>query len=491
MASQFVRSTPPSIENAQIEIAAPAANLVYKPAPLARSTGFISAIGFGVKARYRSFAILGLESLWLFVTSLVLVILAYRSMGDMPPLQFVAQQAVMLAALYLGVFYMMDLYNFELMTTRRALLLNLVQSLGILCVIFGILEFTTDLLVLNTHQILFQLALVTVFVVAARSVVDRLTRFRRPLFEFAILGAPEMARQIASEAKFKDLGLSFQWVGDNVRGAVGNLARMRDSRSSVRRVLVDPACFSEQESAEFFLNCRRMGVEVEDLATFRERAFGKAALGPDLIHDVALFPPSGSKLGSASRRAIDILLSFWGLILTAPIAALVSIAIKCDSPGPILFTQERVGKNGKTFRMFKFRSMYLEPKFVQGYEWTTHANDPRITRVGALLRKLHLDELPQLLNVLRGDMSLVGPRPFHREHVAHLQNKLPYFKLRELVTPGITGWAQIRCDYSASVENYEEVLARDLYYVKHAGILFDLLILFDTIRIVIWRRGSR
>src|SRR5260370_38148652 len=144
------------------------------------------------------------------------------------------------------------------------------------------------------------------------------------------------------------------------------------------------------------------------------------------------------------------------------------LAIKCDSSGPTVYRQERVGENGRLFTMYKFRSMHVEKAVPDVVSlWSTAHADPRGTRVGKILRGLHLDELPQLINVIRGEMSLVGPRPFHPLHVAELEATLPHFVLRHLVKPAITGWAQIRCDYSASGENRGEGFERDLYYAKH------------------------
>ena len=177
-------------------------------------------------------------------------------------------------------------------------------------------------------------------------------------------------------------------------------------------------------------------------------------------------------------------------MIALPVGILLAIAIKCDSAGPVFFTQERIGKNGRRFPMFKFRSMLQNIAVASGPAWTTHAHDPRVTRVGAVMRLFHLDELPQLVNVLRGEMSLVGPRPFHPEHCAKLDIS-PFFRLRQLVPPGITGWAQIRCNYAASVNDHAEVLARDLFYVKHAGLFFDLFVIFDTIRVCLWQKGAR
>ena len=194
----------------------------------------------------------------------------------------------------------------------------------------------------------------------------------------------------------------------------------------------------------------------------------------------------------AVRRSRDVVLACFALILTLPVTLLTMLAVKCDSPGPAIYAQVRIGENGRPFTMFKFRSMYQEKVLPDhASSWSTENADPRVTRIGKIMRELHLDELPQLINVIRGEMSLVGPRPFHPLQVAELEATLPHYGLRHLVKPGITGWAQVRCDYAASVENRSEVFARDLYYVKNASFLFDFQIMLETVRICVWRRQAR
>jgi len=239
------------------------------------------------------------------------------------------------------------------------------------------------------------------------------------------------------------------------------------------------------------LNCKLSGIEVLDAPSFFERITGKL-----LIEDIN---PSwfifchGFNITPVLlllKRLVDICCSVIGLALSLPFAPLVMLAIKLDSPGPILFRQERVGQGDKPFVLYKLRTMRQDAEQGTGAVWAAMA-DPRVTRLGRFLRKSRIDEIPQLINVLQGDMSLVGPRPERPEFVGELKKIIPYYSERHFVKPGVTGWAQVRYPYGASVEDALEKLRYDLYYIKNISLLFDLLIILKTIRVVLLRKGSR
>jgi exopolysaccharide biosynthesis polyprenyl glycosylphosphotransferase len=179
-----------------------------------------------------------------------------------------------------------------------------------------------------------------------------------------------------------------------------------------------------------------------------------------------------------------------GLILSAPVMAVAALSIKVDSPGPVLFRQARVGKDGKVFMLYKFRSMSVDAEQRTGPVWASE-DDPRITRVGRLLRKIRLDETPQMFNVLRGDMSFIGPRPERPVFVNQLKEQIPFYVLRFAVKPGITGWAQVKYPYGSTVEDALEKLQYDLYYIKNMSIFLDLLILLKSVQVVLFARGAR
>ncbi len=237
------------------------------------------------------------------------------------------------------------------------------------------------------------------------------------------------------------------------------------------------------------LECRLRGIRVEDWPTFYEKATGKilvSAVRPSWL----IFSDGFVKTPRTEivKRLFDITVSLSGLVLSLPVMILVAMAVKLESAGPILYRQPRLGRNGCVFILNKFRSMRQDAEKETGPVWTK-ARDPRITRVGAFLRRTRLDELPQLLNVLVGHMSFIGPRPERPEFVEELQKKIPYYMERLAVKPGITGWAQIRYTYGASIEDTVEKLQYDLYYIKNLSLFLDLLILLNTVQVVLFARG--
>jgi len=190
-----------------------------------------------------------------------------------------------------------------------------------------------------------------------------------------------------------------------------------------------------------------------------------------------------------ARRLLDIAISLPGLMVSLPIMVLTAIAIKIDSRGPVLYMQKRVGEHNRSFTIMKFRSMRTDAE-PDGPVWAEE-DDLRITRVGRVIRKLRVDELPQFINILRGEMTIVGPRPERPEFVEQLEREVPYYSQRHLVKPGLTGWAQIRYPYGASVEDAINKLQYDLYYIKNQSLLLDAITLFETTRIVLFGRGAR
>lgn len=238
------------------------------------------------------------------------------------------------------------------------------------------------------------------------------------------------------------------------------------------------------------LECRLQGIEVLDHTSYLERETGRVNL-QDLYPSWLIF--SGgfryNPLFRFSKRLFDLLVSGSFLILMLPLCLMTALLIKLDSPGPVFYRQERVGLNGRVFNLTKFRSMRTDAE-AGGPQWASQ-NDPRVTRIGAFLRKTRIDEIPQVLNVLRGDMSFVGPRPERPCFVEDLSRSIEYYSDRHRVKPGITGWAQVRAPYGASLEDAREKLTYDLYYMKHQSLMLDFLILLQTVRVVLFQEGAR
>jgi len=238
------------------------------------------------------------------------------------------------------------------------------------------------------------------------------------------------------------------------------------------------------------LDCRLKGVRVEEGASFSEYITGKLTV--ENLRPSSLIFTDGFKRSQfiqRAKRCVDIVSALMTALIFSPVAMIVSLAIFLDSKGPVLYRQERVGQDGRIFKLLKFRSMRTN---AEGEEpvWA-EVNDPRVTRVGKIIRKLRLDEIPQVVNVLKGEMSFVGPRPERPFFTEKLKQEIPFYSLRHYVKPGITGWAQICYPYGASKEDAVEKLRYDLYYIKHMSPVMDITILLETGKIVLLGKGSR
>lgn len=239
------------------------------------------------------------------------------------------------------------------------------------------------------------------------------------------------------------------------------------------------------------LECKLGGVQVTDFLTFYEREAQRVDL--DELQPSWLIYSDGFRRGllnQATKRAFDIVVSGAFLLLTLPLTIAAAIAVKLDSPGPVLYRQERVGLNGRLFSVMKFRSMRTDAESDGVPQWAA-AQDQRVTRVGNFLRRTRIDEIPQIFNVLKGDMSFVGPRPERPFFVKSLSSQIPFYNQRHRVKPGISGWAQINYPYGASVEDARAKLAYDLYYIKNGGLFLDIVTFLQTVRVVLWPDGVR
>lgn len=239
------------------------------------------------------------------------------------------------------------------------------------------------------------------------------------------------------------------------------------------------------------LQCKLNGVEVVDLPAFLERESGRIEL--DTVNASWLIFSDGFRQGRLKRwlkRSFDIAMSLLVLALTLPLMAATALLVGLEDGFPILYRQDRVGQGGQHFRLLKFRSMRRDAERDGVPRWA-QKNDDRVTRVGRFIRKVRLDELPQLWNVVRGDMSFVGPRPERPFFVAQLEAQIPYYAYRHIVKPGITGWAQVRYPYGASVEDAIQKLQYDFYYIKNNTLFLDVVILFQTLQVLVWNQGAR
>ena len=274
-----------------------------------------------------------------------------------------------------------------------------------------------------------------------------------------------------------------------ILGAIDDLSGVVDAYS-IRRIVIALADRRGQLPIDDLLRAKLAGVGVEDAATTYERMTGKI-LVDDLKPSWLIFSDGfgASRATRFAKRLVDFFGALLGTVLFAPVMLLTALAVRLDSPGPALYRQERVGENGRPFTLFKFRSMRTDAE--QGTPMWAQDGDARVTRVGRFIRLTRLDELPQFWNVLRGEMSFVGPRPERPFFVQQLALAIPFYMARHAVKPGVTGWAQVRYRYGASVEDALEKLRYDLYYIKHLSLVFDLTILIDTVKVMVSGKGAQ
>ena len=264
-------------------------------------------------------------------------------------------------------------------------------------------------------------------------------------------------------------------------------------RMNIDRIVVALDHELAQTQANEMVECRMNGVEVVDIVNFFEREAGKILV--DFVNNDWFVYASGFNVGNGaklSKRSVDIVTSFLLLMATWPImlATVMAIWIEDGIGAPIVFRQKRVGQSGRTFEVLKFRSMTVDAEGDGKAVWAT-ADDSRVTRVGQFIRKVRIDELPQIINVLAGDMAFIGPRPERPEFVEKLVEQIPYYQARHGVKPGITGWAQLSYPYGASVNDARQKLQYDLYYVKNHSLFLDLMILLNTVEVVLFGKGAR
>jgi sugar transferase (PEP-CTERM system associated) len=323
---------------------------------------------------------------------------------------------------------------------------------------------------------------------------------RQPLLRerVYVLGAGPRAQEVVNLIRSRsELGMDVVgWAGAMGNGSLtrdelGNAIEALRGNREVDRVIVSLTDRRGTMPVRELLALRLQNVKVEEAASLLEKVHGR--LEVDDLQPSWLIFSEGFRLNASlllARRLLSIVFSLALLILVLPFIPLIALAVRLTSPGPLLYRQQRVGKNGKVFNCYKFRTMRSDAEADTGPTWAGD-DDPRITPVGRFLRMMRLDEIPQLWNVLKGDMSFVGPRPERPEFVEWLSREIPYYHLRHFLRPGITGWAQICYEYGSSVEQAKEKLKYDLYYIKHLSVAFDLYIIFQTIKIVLFGRGAK
>ncbi len=403
-----------------------------------------------------------------------------------------------IAGMAILCFYYFDLYDFHRVLVPGEAYFRLFAGLGTLSFLLAGFGELFPSFMLGRQVYVAGLVILTLYLVSWRAIYTWMVGKRYLSERIYVLGAGPRASRLVDTLRSRS-GLGMEVVG--WAGAFGNGSLTRETLAGsleglrgagkVDRVVVALSDRRNLMPVRELLDLRMSGVRVDDAAALQEELSGRIEV-EDLSPSWLIFS-DGFRLKPGLLvvdRALSVAVSLCSLLLTLPLIPCIALAVKLSSPGPVFYRQRRVGRNGTQFDCYKFRTMRADAEADTGPTWADD-NDPRITRVGRFLRRARLDEIPQLWNVLRGDMSFVGPRPERPEFVEWLSREIPYYSLRHLVLPGITGWAQVNYPYGASLEESKEKLCYDLYYVKNMSIVFDLLIMFQTLKIVFLGRGSR
>jgi len=441
------------------------------------------------------------DALLLFLS--VVLAVAVLDRGQLLPLEIVAPDALLFALTMVALNTVVGLYQRNpgrtMAQTTARIALSLLLAVPVAWAIFTFLpraEVWND-----TLRIAVPLAFVSF--VAIRGIAAH--SGMAPMFTRRTLVLGTGAEAVGVEQSIGQLGRAVQFLGffpakkaETVHQVAAHriLAGGMDLVDAARRYRVDEIIVAVRERRggvlplRELLDCKLMGVRVMDLSSYYERAVGQLRL--DSLHASWLIFGDGFRQGilrGVVKRLFDIQASLALLVLAAPVMLATAVVIAVESGFPILYRQERVGQGGRLFNVIKFRSMRRDAELDGKPRWAV-SNDDRVTKTGRVIRKLRIDELPQLINVLRGDMSLVGPRPERPYFVDQLAREVPYYAVRHSVKPGITGWAQVRYHYSASLDDSVQKLQYDLYYVKNHTLFLDVVILFETVSVVVTGAGA-
>ncbi|HYU79388.1 MAG TPA: TIGR03013 family XrtA/PEP-CTERM system glycosyltransferase, partial [Vicinamibacterales bacterium] len=401
-------------------------------------------------------------------------------------------KALLIAVVAQGCMYYADLYDLRLLGERRELFTRLLHALASASLILAAIYFWFPALIIGRGVFVVAAVMVIALTIGWRLAFEWTSRRVRPSERLLLVGTSDAAISLATEMHSRRHELGVEIVGfidpdparvgspvlnPGVIGAIEDIPAIVRARQ-VDRVVVSLSDARGKLPMDKLLELRLDGVNFDHLASIYEEYTGKIAV-ENLRPSWLIFSQGFRKTRTltAAKRTLDVVVAGVGFVLTLPLMALVALAIKLTSPGGVFYHQRRVGQHGQVFVVHKFRSMREDAEAATGAVWASKEGDTRVTPIGGLLRRTRLDELPQLWNVLRGDMSFVGPRPERPEFVGSLTHQIPYYGQRHIVRPGITGWAQVKYTYGATAEDALQKLQYDLYYIKNLSIAFDLFII--------------
>jgi len=404
----------------------------------------------------------------------------------------------------LAAFYLFDLYDFLVMHDRRELVLRLIQALGLAWIVLALSFYTFPAVMLGRGVSLIALPIALTLMVLWRVSIHWFLGHPALGERILIVGSGNLAVEVAREvlnrpdAGYRIVGfvgtdadlLGKSLINPRVIGMTEELDEIV-KRENIDRIVVAMGERRGQLPTNKLLKLSLTGqINIEEGLSFYERITGRVSLNM-LRPSWLIFTGRGrqAKIAEVTRHFAHWLLALIGAILSLPIVLVTAVLIKLESKGPVFYRQERVGKNGRTFVLAKFRSMRVDAE-TAGPVWASK-KDNRTTRVGRVIRKIRVDEIPQFWNILKGEMSFVGPRPERPHFVAQLAEEIPFYEQRHLIAPGLTGWAQIKYPYGASIEDARQKLQYDLFYIKNHGLFLDAIIMFETIKIILFGRGAQ
>lgn len=442
----------------------------------------------------------------LLVLLALLVPMTVQFVGDLSEIPSFGERFLKLllaAAVVILCAYYLDLYSPTTLTNPREVWTRAMMSLGASCIVLAALYAMLPTTRLPQNVILPGIVLTSMAFVGSRHAFSRLNRSARLAERAVLLGAGPLITRLATEVISRpELGIRLVgYIGHPLPDGfelpdlpfLGDASHFGEiiSARPVDRVIVTMSDRRGSLPVHDLLQLKTRGTMVEDGVQFYETISGRMPV--DAVRPGAMLFSHGFHVSQSvllKKRFYSLIISGIALTILSPLMLLVALAVVIETPGGALFRQKRVGLGGRVFEILKFRSMRVGAEAESGPVWAQD-KDPRVTRVGRVLRKLRLDELPQLINILRGDMSVVGPRPERPHFVEMLCEQIPYYALRHSVPPGLTGWAQVSYPYGSSVEDSREKLEYDLFYIKNMSLSLDLLILFSTLKIVLLGKGAK
>jgi len=421
--------------------------------------------------------------------------------GDVSDITFydehVLWKIAAVAALALICSHYLELYDWQHLTKPSETYSRILMLLGIVCLLLAGLIYVFPRFSVGRGVFLIGICILSITWMSWRWAYARLISFPLMRERVYLVGQGERARRIAEAIRTRgELGMDMSgWAGETAtesltRDSLGEILLETAKKHAVQRVIVALDDRRSRMPVQELLELRMRGVLVEDGATLLEKISGQIEV--DTLRPSALIFSDGFHLRPKHwliRDFVSTILALTLSIITLPLIPIIVLLIKLTSPGPVLYRQKRVGFRNKVFNCYKFRTMRADAEADSGPTWALD-DDPRVTKIGRFLRMTRLDEIPQLWNVLRGDMEFVGPRPERPEFIEQLSEQIPYYRLRHVVRPGITGWAQINYKYGNSVRDSKEKLKYDLFYIKNMSLGLDFWIVFATIKTVLFRDGS-